>query len=294
MIGAAHLGVIAGATPRASGGGGYSFWRIYFPNTGAAYLGLQEVEMYSTAGGANVCSGGTASASSTSPGSSPGNAFDGDSGTTWGSNTTTDQWIQYEFGSPKNIVQFKLVSASINFPTECKLQYSADGSAWTDATGLMQPRSWKPATAGQEQTFLVASTKSYWRLYVTANQSGNYTNISELEFRGSVGGADLTVPNGPGKFDSAYAGASTDRQAFDDDTATYWESGGGAPPHWLWYAFGEDVDIGEVSIRTGPYANESPADFKVQYSGDGTAWTDALTVTGETGWAAGETRTFAI
>lgn len=294
MIGPAHLGAIAAATPRAvPPGGGHAYWRIYFPNTVSPnYISIAEIEMYSSVDGSDICSGGTASASSSNGPDVAANAFDNDNGTNWGSTAwTTPYWIRYDFASPVNVVQFKLVAASTNYPSPCKLQWSDDGSDWTDASDVMEVRAWRGSNA--EQKFFAGGTKSYWRLYVSDNQSGGYTNIAELELRGSVGGADLTSPGGPAKIDSAYFGASSDLEVFDNDTGTFWESGG-TTPHWVWYAFGKDVDIAQISIKTGPTAGESPKDFKLQFSGDGSTWTDALTVTGETGWTGGEVRLFNV
>lgn len=291
MIGAAHLGILAGATPRAGGGAGHRHWRLYFPNAGNQYLAFSEVEMYSAIGGPNRCGSGTVSASSVYGANAAANAFDGNTGTLWSTNVFSGaHWLAYDFGTPVDVVQFKLRNAPTNYQSPVTLQYSDDGSSWTDATPLLQPG--RQVDSGS-QTYLVGGVKTYWRIYVSANQSSGYTNISELEFRESVGGADVSSPGQPGRVDSAYAGTTNESHMVDNNTGNYWESANGVP-HWVWYAFGREVELAELSLRTGPYAGESPKDFLIQYSGDGTNWTTAKTVTGSTGWSAWETRTFAI
>jgi len=54
--------------------------------------------------------------------------------------------------------------------------------------------------------------------------------------------------------------------------------------------------VTSVLFKTGSSTpnTESPSGFRLEYSDDGTNWTVALTVTGQTGWAANEERTFAV
>lgn len=294
MIGTAHLGVIAAATPRASGGGGagaHRYWRLYFPNTEPGfnyYVAVAEVEMRATVGGADLCSGGTASASMSSADAYK--AFDNDTGTSWaGSSGAGDKWLSYDFGVARNVVQFKITNAGSNFQQGVKLQWSDDDSTWTDATPLMAAAI---SAAGSSQTYLVAGTKSYWRLYITKLNGWYYANIAELELRGSIGGSDVTSPASPAR---ASPGDASMASAFDDNASTYWRSDFNTTgPYWIWFALGEDVDIAQLMLTSGSAADEAPTDFEVQYSGDGYNWTTKKAVTGETGWSTYQTRTYTL
>ena len=55
-------------------------------------------------------------------------------------------------------------------------------------------------------------------------------------------------------------------------------------------------DIVEIDITATDDGNhdETPTDFKVQYSYDGIGWLTAKTVTGEAAWSSGETRTYEV
>lgn len=54
--------------------------------------------------------------------------------------------------------------------------------------------------------------------------------------------------------------------------------------------------VTSMTFKTGSSSpsGESPSGFRLEYSDDGTNWTVALTVTGQTGWAGNEERTFAV
>ena len=55
-------------------------------------------------------------------------------------------------------------------------------------------------------------------------------------------------------------------------------------------------EIFEISLtgRNSTFTDQMPRQFKVQYSDDGVAWTDALAVVGEANWVVSEVRVYAI
>lgn len=138
----------------------------------------------------------------------------------------------------------------------------------------------------------------YWRLYITALNGSAYAALAELDLHESIGGADTTgSAPGSGSASSAFDAFSVATRAFDNNTATLWASNGGALPQWLkWdYGLGEAKEIIEFVLKARPdgsAATQSPKDFKLQWSDDDSAWTDAITVTNQTGWSASEVRTF--
>lgn len=145
----------------------------------------------------------------------------------------------------------------------------------------------------------------YWRLLITGgyeDEFGPYAEIHELELRASVEGPDQTG-SGTASAISVFPDDLTEPiNAFDDDPDTGWfPAEGGTWPLWLAYDFGagNDVDVVEYAITNGnPDSGDyAPQVFKLQWSSDGTAWTDAEAEHDVTGtWAAtgGETRVFAV
>ena len=140
----------------------HRYWRLYISkNNGGDYTVITELAMAETAGGANVCTGGTASASSTYGSQSASLAFDG--AVTAASSWYSDQlyysagtaWIQYDFNAnPRDIVEIKISFATgLNYldraPKNFSLYYSDDNLNWT------RQRSWS------EQVFFFGETKTY-------------------------------------------------------------------------------------------------------------------------------------
>lgn len=136
----------------------------------------------------------------------------------------------------------------------------------------------------------------FWRVYISAVQSGPYTSIQELEFRASVGGASLCVGGTP--YGSSFVAGQPPEYAFDGNLSNpinAWTAG--APDQWVLYHFPQHVTVAEVSIlpqNRSDLLNRSPKDFKVQHSDDGVTWTDAATFTGVAGWTLGVPKQFSI
>lgn len=138
----------------------HRYWRLHISGTnGEQAVAVTELAMAETAGGANVCTGGTASASS---GSSASLAFDGvlTAANTWYSesglfNYGRTAWLQYDFNAnPRDIVEIKITFATGLYypgyaPKSFSLYYSDDGLNWA------RQRSWS------EQVFSFGETKTY-------------------------------------------------------------------------------------------------------------------------------------
>lgn len=130
----------------------------------------------------------------------------------------------------------------------------------------------------------------YWRINVTATSSSHVT-VAELVMRSTVGGADLCV----GGTGSASAASNPVANAFDKNNNTAWGAFDN-PVQWLRYQFPSTVAVSvvEITAENGGVAgvSASPRDFTIQFSDDGSTWTTAATITGQTGWTAGQKRTF--
>lgn len=139
----------------------------------------------------------------------------------------------------------------------------------------------------------------YWRILFSANAgSPSYDGIGEMEYRATVGGADQTVAQNP----SPAVLASSEINAANLGLYAFTNDGGGnnwlsasAGASWLRYDFGSAVTVAQVSIMgPGNSITSSPKDFSIQYSDNDSAWTTALAVTGQTGWASGVARLFSL
>lgn len=86
-------------------------WRVYVTEDTTVFLKslVAEITMSSTVGGADQCTGGTASSSS----GTAANAFDNNSATFCLFSEFAPQWIEYQFATSKQIVEFSLQSTDV-------------------------------------------------------------------------------------------------------------------------------------------------------------------------------------
>lgn len=132
----------------------------------------------------------------------------------------------------------------------------------------------------------------YWRVYITASTAGASMLVSayEVEMRATVGGADQCS----GGTASASHEDANAYKLFDNAT-TYWVNGSPSEDTWFQYDFGSgnDAAVAELSI-TPRYDSQAPEDFSLQYSDNGTDFTDANAWTGVTDWIGGVEKLFEI
>lgn len=295
-------------------GDGYRYYRLRFQaNNGRTTLGISEVELRESLGGPNVTVGGVASASSVFETDTPTilpavNAFDGDPNTYWSSNyvggyqqtggnasagayassefgagfravnafdgdpatywsaTGATGWLAYAYQVPGlastnvgiNPSKYSVRArndASNGAPKDWTLEYSNDNISWSVAHTVTNQTSW---ANGERREFSFASVGAhrYWRLNVTANNGRATLNIAELEFIGYTWGT-ITLQYDLG--------------------------------------VGNEKEIAQYAIRGRADASDStPRDWVLEASNDLTTWATLDTVTGETDWAPGETRVFAL
>jgi len=134
---------------------------------------------------------------------------------------------------------------------------------------------------------------AYWRVYVNdTDTTGQTVSIAECQFRAIPGGASLCT-GGTASASSIYSSTYAASYAFDNDASTFWASLG-IVPQWLEYQLTASSPVREVMIQARPSNTygQSPANFNIQSSPDGVTWITQWTVTGSTGWAAGEIRIF--
>lgn len=136
-----------------------------------------------------------------------------------------------------------------------------------------------------------------WRLYVSAVDGGSFVAIAELEFR-STPDVPEQATGGTPSASSQFDGSTGPEKAFNGtggDFTNIWASSAGAP-QWIAYQYPAPHVCRQVAIRArsdGDTFGQTPSAFDVQYYDDDTAsWVTAWSVTGSTGWAGDELRTF--
>jgi hypothetical protein len=255
---------------------------------------IAELEMRATAGGADQCNGGTASASNVNGTNSADKAFANDGTTTfWSTTNAAPQWLEYDFAAPVTVYELSITARSAGnhreAPATFDVQYF-DGSTWRTY--------WSAITGpfGVGETRVInkdtpTPIKKFWRVKATATQSTATISSSELQWRTSPGGSNVAT-GGVGSAGAINA-SFPPVNAYDGNNATFFVSGS-TLPQTIGYGFTSEVDIVEISYRNRPDAfgvNESLKDFTIQY-GTNAGWTDAWSVTGEPAWTAGETRVY--
>lgn len=267
-------------------------WRISITaNNGGAVHSIAEIQMRASNGGADECSGGTATASSS--GDVPSKAFDDNAATFWYSVGSTAAWIQYEFAAPKEIVEFTLQARPVNSanqtPKDFALEYW-DGAAWVALLTVQNEIGW---LVGETRAWNNAAEKTTWRLYCTA-PVGLGPCVSEIQLRATSGGADQCT-GGTASASSVYSATYSADKAFDNDGATYWAASAVAPG-WLKYTFASATEVEEYLVTAPADGNytKAPTAWALQHNNGTGGWTDFDTQAGVAAWSSGESRTYTL
>ena len=138
----------------------------------------------------------------------------------------------------------------------------------------------------------------YWRVRASATYSSGFMGCASLQLRGVAAGPDLTVVGQTSGGSATLGGAYAYTSAFDRNAATFWTTGGTAPPaggHYIYADFGvgTPVSLLEFTYQVRPDAfREDPQDVHLEFSDDLVTWTELFAQTGLAAWTAGEIRTF--
>lgn len=124
----------------------------------------------------------------------------------------------------------------------------------------------------------------YWRIYITAlNDGGSQVALTEVELRGTVGGADLTTSSTPVLESSVSGGYYPGVYTVDGYIASFWISDTGVP-HWLRYDLGSAEQVAQVAIYPWAAPMYCPRDFVIQGSADGVSFTNIKSFSGVAAW----------
>ena len=126
-------------------------WRVFISSVGSnGDAAIAEIEMRDSLGGADLCSGGTPSASSQFSGSfSSAKAFDNSTGSIWAATAgdvgSSGAWVEYQFPTAVSIVQIAITARSGSFsdqaPKDFDLEYW-DGAAWVSVLSVTGGAVW--------------------------------------------------------------------------------------------------------------------------------------------------------
>jgi hypothetical protein len=140
------------------------------------------------------------------------------------------------------------------------------------------------------------SAHVYWRIYILNDNGGSNVCIGDMQLRATVGGADQAYGSGGTASASTALGGYPASAAFDNNPSNWWVSNAQVNGAWLEYQFPSAVSVAEYTVSSrndGPtYQSNSPLTWYLQYSDDGTTWTNADYQTGQTSWGSGDVRTF--
>ncbi len=149
-----------------------------------------------------------------------------------------------------------------------------------------------PATDQFPKSVPVVAPHTYWRIRYLSTEINSYCSAGEIEMAATVGGADQCVG---GAAIASTSGPGGDKSlAFNNSTSSAWYTFN--PPDYIGYQFPAPVTVASLrfTAETGTAVSPtaSPKDFNIEYSDNGTDWAIAASFIGQTGWTAGETRTF--
>ncbi len=279
------------------------YFRLQF-DSGASGIRLAEIEVYSTAIGTDVTtpSSTIVASSSRGAGDQPSEAISntstpGNSGSdAWRPSDADDApWIEVDLGSVMDIIGFYAVFHHGNYYDPFTIQISDDQVTYTDIlySGDYSFELFVNRSFYQDISSPRHLTPTRYRL--TINHDGESERL--------IAGVDLEksgvslLPDGRWH---GYANQTINRDydrfdvVFYPTPGDYWRST--TDPGILTLITGTD-DVADALILTAPSTVESraPSDFTLERTEDGgDSWTTVLSVTGETGWAANEERSYTI
>ena len=304
---------VGGAPP----GVGHLYWRVRVTATATGdsyFTNILELEMRSAFGGADLCVGGVAAASSFEGTYSPAKAFDNllSAEYMWLSINASPgpQWLRYQFVAPVDIKQIVLTGGAggsnrwQRSPRAFEVQWSDDGLVWTTKKAYTYENAWNAAEARtfdleeQNPGWISPGAFRHFKLSVSANNGGPYVGLGTFMLRDENGiNTSTSLVAGAATSASSIVNGSNDTyMPFDENPQSNWLSANSSPA-WIKFSFGAGVTKNIKSYSL--YAPQStltsaPRDFILEGSNDDINWTLLDTRTGQTGWVSGVGRQYLV
>ncbi|MFD8983997.1 discoidin domain-containing protein [Streptomyces sp. NPDC059564] len=233
------------------------------------------------AGGPSGAAGRPAAASSSNGAYTAANATDGNQSTYWESaGGTFPQWVQADLGTGTRVDQvvLKLPAAWESRTQTLSVQGSADGTGFSTLVGSAA-YTFAQGSGNTVTITFPASLTRYVRIDITANTGWQAAQLSELEVR-AAGESSANLALGKTLTASSQTQVYAPANANDGNTASYWESAGGALPQWLRADLGAAVRIDRVVLRLPDGWGPRTQTLKIQGSANGTDFTDLTAAKG--------------
>lgn len=276
--------------------GRHKYWRVWIDaNYGdpisAALSGLTFIDFFgATIGGGTYFSGGAGSEN----GSSITTALsDGNSATGWSRSATGAIYAGVQYSSPQPVSGMILIAYDqFMAPTQFKLQYSDNGSTYTDAF-VSYDHSWASNTSSRTHPQIAAVDEyKYYRLLIDDIWDARFALIHEMELHTAISGPDIATLDDSGGY--AVGGQTQANgevyRAYDNTTATQWFTDGGlGTTAWGAFCFATPKQIQEYSITCTD--SRTPKTWRFQGSNDFTSWTTLDTQSSIT-FSVPETKTY--
>lgn len=280
----------------------HRYWRIRLVEKNGDPMAASEIEMHTSIGGANVCTGGTPIGDSyyaNSPDYAMVNAFDGNTNSVWAStNAGTGAYIGYDFGAgnEKEILEVSYRARdtySGQTPSVAVLEWSDDASTWTIAfkihygsfaSGETKVRSQVPPLTNPGR-----NPHKFWRIY-HPNFTNDYCAGVMAELRGAPGGDNLVATQLFRAFDAGHYSDWTASRLYDNDPSTTYAANGAG---WAAAEFLNPVTIEEFTWTSRSDSGNNfqvPVSGSMDYSDDGVTWNNTW-LWSFPAFTAGETKT---
>jgi hypothetical protein len=289
----------------------HRYWRLYFTTSTNGTNGdiwLDEVE-FQDRFGKKLSTGGVPSASSEYSGSYPvAQAFD-DTLNTYGWSSAQGAfpaWIAYDHGYAVDVKQVKInlpeqASAYDELPIlgDIQVQWSDNGSTWKT---IRLSATLGSVVIGGVVLLTLEEEHCYWRALFTDVSGGvsasNSLWVEELTFF-NASAVDVSVGGTP--IESGHYSTYTAAQAFDKTITTDggWAGPRNTNPVWIGYQTSDPVNVSRVDIAITDNAavvDQRPVTGAVyiQWSDDGTAWTDMTIIGQSQGYVQGQVTTLSV
>lgn len=256
------------------------YWGLALYGSNNTSIGLTEIEMRETAGGADVTTGGTAYASSNYnlTDHAPAGAFDGITvNNRWNSaiNSTWDVKVWYDCVTLREINEVVITArndwadGATVAPHFAIVISSPDGITWTPEW-FINCGTW---TLGQVKTFTrptITTDCAHWMIWCEQNNGQADMGISELALK--IGGTNMLTGGTAYSIGTTYSGWEASK-ALDGNNATAWVTQARKPAGWG-YTLASPIAIPDtLEIRTrSDYSggrNQAPTVFRLLRSTDG-------------------------
>jgi hypothetical protein len=285
--------------------GQHRYWRVQMVGNRDGQIGLGEIEMSATPGGANVLGSATVSVSSGAILAALTDNVKFNNVNFWAASYSggNPSWVKADFGvgNSQEIREVRFWPRNdflTQAPYVCTILGSDDDATWY-LYHVVASESWPASTIKAESFSGVAlptdrANARIWAVDVTANNgSAGNTSAAELIFASTAGGSTLCTGGVAWSNQGGLSASFTVDKLFDGNTGTEWNTPFTAA--LVGYCFATPPSVAEMRMRSrNGFLTDTPKDFASLWTADGVTWNTTNTYTNNTGWSNNEERAFAV